>query len=844
MAIDLKINLNIDNFKAGAKVIEDSSKRFNKVTARINARFKETEEAFSGLAVKSGIAFAAIVGSVGLAIKSFADFETGLIGVGKTTNISGKELQGFGSEIDSLSKKIPVASSELLGIAQSAGQLGVTGSSNILKFTETIAKLGRASDLQGEAAATQLTRILTVTGDGVGTIDRFASVIVALGNNFAATESEIAEVATRLSQSTAVFNLGATNVAGISTALKALGVNAELGGSAVGRAFQGISKAIATGGSSLRELEQITGLAGDELKKTFEEDATKVFELFVQGLDKTVKGGANLGLTLQKVGLNGVGVNQVFGALVKGSSTLRDALKLANEEAISGTALNNEFNTAAKSLNNQFVQLQNTVISLARAVGAQFAPVVEAFLSVVTSLFKVLSESSFLSGLIVDFTALAVVVTGLISALSAGVLGFIAFSKASAAASAALRILGISARTAVGATGIGLILIVLGEVALNWETIFPKMVDIFSAFSLVIQRVSKFTGLALKAAFNLDFEAVKENVSKAKDVILTGFGDALAEIEAKRAEGNITFGPDPETEKQKLERLREITAEQRELASEDQKTFEQAQKEERDALFQEQLERDAEFKAQFESLDAASKLKLQEDLSKDLLTTEEKKRISLQKQIKDQIKSNIEAEKERERTRTVQGKIDAFFDSKKVKNTREILGTLSALQSSSSKELKAIGKAAAIASITFNTAQSASTIFQKVIETIPFPFSIPAAIAAAGAVTAFGVDQISQVLSAQKGGEITGPGIQGVDSPSILANLAPGELVVPKRNFDEVVNAVADQRNARNNILPAQTTGSEPATATIELSFKDGAIDFIEAQLIERNNLNISQEFF
>ena len=128
-------------------------------------------------------------------VKLYADFEAGLIGVGKTANLSKTELAALGQDIDALSKRIPVATDELLAIAQSAGQLGVKGAANILKFTETVAKLGTATDLSGNDAAMALARILNVTGEAMGTVDVLGSVIVALGNNFAATESQIADMA-------------------------------------------------------------------------------------------------------------------------------------------------------------------------------------------------------------------------------------------------------------------------------------------------------------------------------------------------------------------------------------------------------------------------------------------------------------------------------------------------------------------------------------------------------------------------------------------------------------------------------------------------------------------------
>jgi hypothetical protein len=115
---------------------------------------------------------------------------------------------------------------------------------------------------------------------------------------------------------------------------------------------------------------------------------------------------------------------------------------------------------------------------------------------------------------------------------------------------------------------------------------------------------------------------------------------------------------------------------------------------------------------------------------------------------------------------------------------------------------------------------------------IPYPpVSIPLGIAAAGAVIAYGGERISGVLAAAEGGLISG-GIPGVDS--VPAMLMPGELVTPARNFEEVVNAVANQRAGQNQ------ESSSGGIAEVVISLKDDLVDFIEARLIERQRLNIS----
>lgn len=115
--------------------------------------------------------------------------------------------------------------------------------------------------------------------------------------------------------------------------------------------------------------------------------------------------------------------------------------------------------------------------------------------------------------------------------------------------------------------------------------------------------------------------------------------------------------------------------------------------------------------------------------------------------------------------------------------------SMAKMQTSQNSTLKAIGKAAAIAQITIDTAKSAMSIYAG-FSTIPI-VGPALGIAGAAAAVAFGAEQIGKVTAAADGGIMTG-GIAGRDSIPTLT--MPGEIVVPTKNFDEVVNAVADQR--------------------------------------------------
>ena len=136
--------------------------------------------------------------------------------------------------------------------------------------------------------------------------------------------------------------------------------------------------------------------------------------------------------------------------------------------------------------------------------------------------------------------------------------------------------------------------------------------------------------------------------------------------------------------------------------------------------------------------------------------------------------------------------LNRFMHSEELQGAATAAGELAQLTQSQNSTLKAIGKVAAVADITIKTAKSAMNVFEGMTAAIPGPVGVSLGIAGAAAAVAFGGEKIALALSAADGGLITG-GITGRDS--VPAMLMPGELVVPSRNYSEVVNAVASQRN-------------------------------------------------
>ena len=163
-------------------------------------------------------------------------------------------------------------------------------------------------------------------------------------------------------------------------------------------------------------------------------------------------------------------------------------------------------------------------------------------------------------------------------------------------------------------------------------------------------------------------------------------------------------------------------------------------------------------------------------------------------------------------------------------NRKSTLATISTLTSSNNQTLFDVGRAAALAMAYID----GSAAVTKALASAPPPFNFALA-AAVGAAVAV---QIGQIISAKPpkmadGGMIMG-GISGTDS--VPAMLMPGELVVPTRNFEEVVGAVGGGRDD-------EIFGGGGGATQIVIGF-DGeeASQVLTAKQIENQALGISRE--
>lgn len=350
------------------KQVDTTTKNYSKNVGNYSSAMKGVSSLVGGLAGALGI-----IGAIDVAVKlvsnafdSIVKFDAGLLNVAKTTGLAGKELKNLGTDIRALSSELEVVSAvKLTEYATVAGQLGVKGSADILKFTKALAMLETASDITGQQGGAEIARLLTLVDGGVQNVDKFGDEIVKLGNNFAATESEILTNSTAIAQNTGVYKLGRQTVLAYGVATKAVGIEAEITGSTIGRVLAEIEKSIRTG-ENIDTLAKLTRKSVSELKNEFKTDPSGVLYSFIEGLNAVDKSGGSVLGTLDNLGITAVRDKRVIASLATGGY---DVLTKALTDVSSASgSMQEEFDTASTKIENSInrvkVSWENLILDI------------------------------------------------------------------------------------------------------------------------------------------------------------------------------------------------------------------------------------------------------------------------------------------------------------------------------------------------------------------------------------------------------------------------------------------------------------------------------------------------
>lgn len=379
----------------------------------------------------------------GATIKASVNYESAWTGVTKTVDGTEEQMSQLREGILELSTQLPTAATEIAGVAENAGQLGIQ-TDNVLSFSKAMIDLGNSTNLTADEASSQLAKFANIMNMSQKDFEKLGSAIVDLGNNYATTEADIVNMAMRLAGAGHQVGMSEGQVLGLATALSSVGIEAEMGGSAISKAMVKMQNAVEQGGTklddvlkktgmSLRDLEllstnnskdfkaladdigmtstelqqlivagtnledfaKVSGMTADQFKKAWKEDASGALSAFIKGLGDAESKGESAITMLSEMGLTEVRLRDSLLRAANAGDLFNNAIKTGTKAWDENVALTNEASKRYETTESKLQMLKNEIVKNGIALGDELKPAlievleeVKPIIANVTSLVK------------------------------------------------------------------------------------------------------------------------------------------------------------------------------------------------------------------------------------------------------------------------------------------------------------------------------------------------------------------------------------------------------------------------------------------------------------------------
>lgn len=305
----------------------------------------------------------ALIGVGAAATKAGMEYESAFAGVKKTVDATVEQFEILDKGIRDMSLRIPSSAVDIAGVMEVAGQLGIT-TDNLLAFTDTMIRLGVSTNLGADEAATSLAKFANITQMDPKNYEKLGSVIVDLGNNYATTEADIVSMATKMASTGDLLGLTKPQIMAVATAMSAVGIEAERGGSTMSKLLKKIQLAVETDPEQLKKYADVAGMSIADFSKLFGEDALAATSAFIEGIDDVERNGKSAVAILDDMGLNEIRLSNTILALAGGEDLLSGAIEMANKAWDENTALNEESEKRFGTTESKVQILKNSLTNL------------------------------------------------------------------------------------------------------------------------------------------------------------------------------------------------------------------------------------------------------------------------------------------------------------------------------------------------------------------------------------------------------------------------------------------------------------------------------------------------
>lgn len=344
-----KLKPGTQEFIDKAQQVKLARQAFENVRNEINATTRELEksEGIVGKVIKSfgGLGGVFTIGaSVSLAstTQELLKISDAITDVQKTSGLAQKEVEALWKEFSNFDTR--TSKLELMNIAQIGGRLGITDKEQLQEFTREIDKIYVAlgDSFQGglEEVTTKVGKLKnlfdeTKDSDYPTALNEIGSALNELGANGTASESNIAEFATRIGQLPSALKPAIDKTLGLGAALEESGIDAQIGAS-------GFTKFIAVAGENLPAFAQQMKITKEEATELFR---TKPEEFFLRFAESTKHLQADEQIRVwDNLKLKTLEVQKTLGTAGDNANRFREMMELSSNSMADATSIQEEFN--------------------------------------------------------------------------------------------------------------------------------------------------------------------------------------------------------------------------------------------------------------------------------------------------------------------------------------------------------------------------------------------------------------------------------------------------------------------------------------------------------------------
>lgn len=339
--------------------------------AAINAKsaaWKERTQNAKG-SILSGVGqigyMASAAASMALPVKQAMQMEDAMAEIKKVVEFKNPSgLKEMEKALERMSLSIPMTADGLAKITAAAGQAGIA-EEDLLRFTETAAKMGVAFDISAEEAGEMMAKWRSGMNLTQDQAESLADATNALSNNNAALAKQVGEALKRYGALGKVAGLTEKQTAAMAATIIGAGAEAEVAATGMNAFMRSLTK-----GGSMTDLQKAAfgnlGFDALQLQKDVQTDAPKTIFAVLDAIKTKLPKELQMQYLTAMFGEEGA---RAMGPMLANTEKLRENFDLvAKSEKFAGSMLN-EFRSRSATTSNSLTLMQNSFTYVSRAIG-------------------------------------------------------------------------------------------------------------------------------------------------------------------------------------------------------------------------------------------------------------------------------------------------------------------------------------------------------------------------------------------------------------------------------------------------------------------------------------------